>query len=151
MKKIGFSWLKGVADIQYVTPEVKNKVVNEVKSAVDNILDQIFGLDENGWPNNTLQVYLSDKTADDVRRFIEQNILVNSGQQNFVQDDKIVAEYKNLTNDFIAQCSRNRFESIEQYEERLQSLVKQDEDNELYQRAKSWRDAFFKKVAEKND
>jgi hypothetical protein len=151
MKKVGFSWLKGVADIQYNTPDVSDKVVNEIKSPSDNILDQIFGLDEHGWPNNTLQLYLSEKTADDVRRFIEQNILVNSGQQNFVQDEKIVAEYKNLTNDFIAQCSRNRFESIEQYEERLQKLVMQDEENELYQRAKSWRDSFFKKVSLKND
>lgn len=151
MKKVGFSWLKGVADIQYITPDVKDKVVNEVKSPADNILDHIFGLDEHGWPNNTLQLYLSEKTADDVRRFIEQNILVNSGHQNFVQDDKVVAEYKNLTNDFIAQASRNRFESIEQYEERLQSLIKEDEDNEIYQRAKLWRDNFFKKVAAKND
>lgn len=151
MKKVGFSWLKGVADIQYITPDVKDKVVAEVKSPADNILDQIFGLDEHGWPNNTLQLYLSEKTADDVRRFIEQNILVNNGQQNFITDEKVVSEYKNLTNDFIAQCSRNRFESIEQYEERLQSLVKEDEDNEIYQRAKSWRDSFFKKVAAKDD
>lgn len=150
MKKSGFTWLRDVDSIQYVDAQDKPKKINEIKSPADVLLDQIFACDENGWPQSTLQVYLSEKTADDVRRFIEQNILVNSGPQNIVQDEKVVAEYKNLSNDFIAACSRNRFESIEQYEARLQEMVDDDNNRSAEESMSAWRSKFFAKYGKKD-
>lgn len=143
MKKVGYSWLKGVASFEYITPENKPCPKKEVSTVADALLDQIFCKDSRGWPQSSLACYLSDKTADDVRTFIEHNILVNSGDGNLVTDDKVVAEYKNLSDEFIAQASRNRFESIEDYESRISKLVLEDEDNAFYQKAKSWREKFF--------
>lgn len=143
MKNLGYSWLKGVNSIEYVTPVEKPRPKKEVPSASAAILDAIFCKDVYGWPQSSLACYLSDKTADDVRAFIERNILVNTGDGNLVTDEKYVAEFKNLSDEFIAQASRNRFESIEDYESRISKLVQEDQDNAFYEKAKSWREKFF--------
>lgn len=106
--------------------------VSEVKSPADVIMDKIFCKDVNGWPQPSLSVYLGEKTPADIKQFIEQNILVLDGENHSIQDENIVAEFRKLESGFIAEASRNRFESIEDYEARLQYLINEDSKQEAF-------------------
>ena len=138
----GFKRYDGLSAI--VSAEVKETPVKstDIKSDSDVIMDKIFALDVNGFPQPSLAVYLGEKTPDDIKRFIEQNILVLGQEQHVIQDEKVVAEFRNLESDFIAQASRNRYESIEEYEQRLQLLISDDEEQSF----KKQRVEAFKKL-----
>lgn len=104
---------------------------SEVKSPAEVVMDKIFCSDELGWPQSSLAVYLGEKTPADIKTFIEQNLLTIN-DQHAITDEKIVAEFKNLSDDFIAEASRNRYESIEEYEARLQYLINEDSKQEAF-------------------
>ena len=110
----GFNRFKSLPGSYEPIPE-EVEPVKDVKSPTDVILDRIFAVDKNGFPQSSINVYLSDKTSDDIRKFIEQNILVDFNDPHFVNDEKAVSEFKKLSSDFVAECSRDRYESIEQY------------------------------------
>lgn len=130
----GFKQYKGLTNVKRIMPEFKISPVSDVKSEADKVFDLIFAKDENGWPNCSVEVMLSPKTSDEVRTFIQQNLMQVRDDAHLVNDPAIVAEFNKLESDFIAKCSRNRFESIEHYEERLNSIIKDDETASLIKR-----------------
>lgn len=138
----GFKRYNGLSDIVSTIEKVTPVKTTDIKSDADIIMDKIFALDANGFPQPSLAVYLGEKTPDDIKRFIEQNILVLGQEQHTIQDEKVVAEFRNLESDFIAQASRNRYESIEEYEQRLQQLISDDEEQSF----KKQRVEAFKKL-----
>lgn len=117
-------------------------------SSKEDLLDLIFTLDPlTNMPTGTIEQYLSDKTSDEVRSFIERNLLQehDSGEyQNIpstLRDDLI-----NLDSDFIAKVSRNRFETKEQYEERVSSYFKEiEQDKKLQKELSKLRAKYAKK------
>lgn len=118
----------------------------DVKSPQDVLFDKIFACDSYGWPTTSVSRYLSEKTSDDVRSFIERNLLVDHSETHLINNEKVVAEFNKLQSDFIAESSRNRFESIEDYEKRLQSIIQREDENSYQKKAKELRDNFFKKL-----
>ena len=141
----GFNRFKSLPGSYEPIPE-EVEPAKDVKSPTDVVLDRIFAVDKNGFPQTSLSVYLSDKTSDDIRKFIENNILVDFNDPHFVNDEKAVAEFKKLGSDFVAECSRDRYESIEQYEERLKGIVERQDKESISARAKALRDKFFQQL-----
>lgn len=111
----------------------RKPVEKSVESPTDIMFKKIFATNEDGFPTPSMNVYLSEKTSDDVRKFIEQNIFVDQSQSHFISDDKVVSQFNNLSSSFIAEASRNKGESIEAYEKRLQDIITRD-DAESYHR-----------------
>ena len=131
MNTRGFKRFKGLVKIQYSVKPVKAHPKKDVESPVDRVMNLIFEKDNLGWPNTSVAVMLSDKTSDEVRQFIQDHLMNAHDSAHLVNDPQIINEYQKLESSFIAQCSRNRFESIEQYEERLQSIIKDEETSDL--------------------
>lgn len=131
MNTRGFKRFKGLAKIQYSEKPVKVHPKKDVDSPADRVMNLIFEKDSLGWPNTSVAVMLSDKTSDEVRQFIQNQLMTAHDSAHLINDPQIVNEYQKLESSFIAQCSRNRFESIEQYEERLQSIIKDKETSDL--------------------
>lgn len=122
--KNGFKQYGSLVDVVYVdSSAVEPTPKKEVDSPIDRILKVIFSKDENGWPSSSVEVMLSEKTSEDVRKFIQDNLFSLSPDAHAINDDKVVAQFKDLKSDFIAMASRNRFESIEDYESRLNGIM----------------------------
>lgn len=132
---IGYKRFHSLDGFTYPEIEPQKSKKSEVKTPADVVLDNIFCRDEFGWPQSSLAVYLGEKTPADVKAFIEQNLLTIN-DQHAITDEKVVAEFKNLSDEFIAQASRNRYESVEDYEARLQSIIS-DDDRQASFRARS--------------
>jgi hypothetical protein len=131
MNTKGFKQYQGLSSVVYPQIAKRSHPVSDVKTPADHVLDLIFSTDEFGWPNTSVEVMLSDKTSDEVRQFIEKNLMGVRSDVHLVNDPAIVAEYNNLESDFIAKCSRNRYETVEQYEERLRQIVEDDKQAEM--------------------
>ena len=129
----GFNIYKGLEDLEFVEQSPIEVSKKEAPSKTDRILDLIFARDKNGWPSSSIAVMLSEKTSDDVRKFIQDNLFSLTPDSHAITDDKVVAEFSNLKSDFIAMASRNRFESIEDYESRLQGIMEEFQKNETKQ------------------
>lgn len=86
------------------------------ESNLDDIIREIFSVDPvSGLPKGDIQYYLSKDGNPDVKRWIENNLLtprVVSGQST----------PEGVTDDMIAEMSRQRDESVEAYSSRLQSI-----------------------------
>lgn len=86
------------------------------ESNLDDIIREIFSVDPvSGLPKGDIQYYLSKDGNPDVKRWIENNLLtprVVSGQST----------PEGVTDDMIAEMSRQRGESVEDYSSRLQSI-----------------------------
>lgn len=123
----GFNIYRGLESVVYLPcPDIP--IVEKVAdSPSERILNLIFQRDEFGWPCSSVEVMLSDKTSDEVRSYI-QNHLMQSGKdvQHITSDPSVLNEFNKLSSDFIAQCHRNRYESIEDYEKRLDDIIHDD-------------------------
>lgn len=119
----GFKRFDGLKDIKYIIPELVVSKEEDVESPADRVFNLIFSTDKHGWPNSSVEVMLSPKTSEEVRNFIQQNLLINKNEQHLFKDQSVINEFQNLSSDFIAQCSRNRYESIEDYEKRLTDIM----------------------------
>lgn len=86
------------------------------ESNLDDIIREIFCVDPiSGFPKGDIQYYLSKDGNPDVKRWIENNLLtprVVSGQST----------PEGVTDDMIAEMSRQRDESVEEYSSRLRSI-----------------------------
>ena len=86
------------------------------ESNLDDIIREIFSVDPiSGFPKGDIQYYLSKDGNPDVKRWIENNLLtprVVSGQST----------PEGVTDDMIAEMSRQSGESVEDYSSRLQSI-----------------------------
>lgn len=123
MNTKGFKRFDSLRDYTPLPSDPSPKVEDPVKSPTDLILDQIFSLDVNGWPRTSLAAMLSDKTSADVRKYIEDNILVATQDKSLIGDADIVQKFKDLDSEFIATMSRDRFETVQQYEARINDYI----------------------------
>ena len=130
----GFKRYGSLVGVTFVDAEYVPEIKKESESPTDKILKLIFSKDSNGWPSTSVATMLSDKTSDDVRKFIQDNLFSLSPEKFAVSDDKVVSEYRKLDSEFIAMASRNRFESIENYEKRLTDIMSEFEKNETKQK-----------------
>lgn len=144
MNKVGYKRYQSFPNPEPPVLVPTSHSVSEVKSPADVIMDKIFCKDANGWPQPSLAVYLGEKTPADIKQFIEQNILVLDGESHPIQDENVVAEFRKLESGFIAEASRNRFESIEDYEARLHKIISDD----AYKADMKARVESFKKIFE---
>lgn len=132
MKGKGFYMFQDVLKCKFMDSNPV-EVVDVVRDSKDDLLDLIFSIDaRTGFPQGALQAYLSDKTNTEVREFISSKLLqelpdnLPTGKLlDFIKED--------VDTDFLANVCRNRFESVESYEERLNSYFKKFEDDKQYQ------------------
>ena len=129
----GFRQYRNLDSIKYVnTPPVKIDV-SDVRKKHDDLLDIIFSVDPvTNMPSGSIEQYLSDKTSDEVRTFIERNLLcdlpdVSASVPNSLRDDLL-----KLDGEFIAKVSRNSFEDRESYEQRVQKYFQEIEHDKEY-------------------
>lgn len=108
----------------------------EVLSKSDDLLDLIFCADPvTGFPSGSISQYLSDKTSDEVRDFIEKKILVDLPSQSDTSDypEQIRSAIRELDPEFQLNCMRKRFESLDEYESRVKGYfdkIQSDKDSQ---------------------
>lgn len=124
-------------------------VESSAPTKVDSMLDLIYAVDPvTGFPSGAISQYLSDKTNDQVRKFIEDNILhaIDNGSHDYPAN--LRDEVLKLDSEFIAKTSRNRYESLEDYEARVKSYFDDLEQDKEYRKRLS---ILKKKYSKKNE
>ena len=128
----------------YIPQTGESSPVQDVRDSAESIFDLIFAVDPvTGLPSGIISQYLSDKTSADVKEFIERTFKGISSPEVSVAPEEIHKEYDSLSTSLVADLSRNRFESVEQYEERIKSFLS---DN----KAEVYRDKLLKDLREKS-
>lgn len=117
----GFYLQRGILGAEFVQPDFSPEV-ELVRSKDDDVLDLVFQCDPvTGWPMSSYQAYLSDKTSDEVRSFIEKTLLKEHSFQDYPSDIK--QDLQSIDSDFMVKCCRNQYETIEEYESRVSSYL----------------------------
>lgn len=120
----GFKIYQGIEDIKYMPLPEREFVEVDRVSKGDDILDIIFALDPlTHLPNTSIGAFLSDKTNDQVRQFIKDNILRDLPDTGVSVPDSLRSDLLSLDPEFIAQISRDRFEDVEHYERRVSDYL----------------------------
>ena len=113
-----------------VKPEFIDGETADVHSEIEEIFKYIFGTDPNtGLPVGDLAIYLGNKANPEIRNFIEQNLLqpVQEAKSGLsLSQDAINAFNKRITDDDIAQFSRNANETREEYADRMRFYFAQE-------------------------
>ena len=118
--------------------------VCDVGNSSDSVFDLIFSVDPlTGLPCDVVQQYLSDKTSADVKEFIERTFKGFSIDDPSIAPEEVRKEYSALSDSLVADLSRNRFESVEQYEQPKTQ-------NNTNEKAEKYRDKILKELKEKN-
>ena len=132
---LGFRQYRKLQDIKYVsTPPVKIDV-SDVRKKHDDLLDIIFSVDPlTNMPSGSIEQYLSDKTSDEVRTFIERNLLCDLPDTSSSLPSSLRDDLRNLDGDFIAKVARNPYEDRESYEERVSGYFREIEQDKAYQK-----------------
>lgn len=131
----GYRQYRCLANIKYVIPPPLKIDVSDVRKKHDDLLDIIFAVDPlTNMPSGCIEQYLSDKTSDEVRTFIERNLLVDLPDTSASVPSSLREDLLKLDGDFIAKVSRNSFEDREAYEKRVSSYFKEIEDSKEYQK-----------------
>lgn len=126
---------RGLKEIRFSSPSYENcSKVECNRSSKDDMLDLIYCIDPvTGFPSGAISQYLSDKTNDQVRQFIERNLL-----QEHNDGDSFPATLREdilkLDGEFISKTCRRRFEDKESYESRLQSYFNEIESDKNKQK-----------------
>lgn len=133
---------RGLENISYIEPaalDVREGIPAD--AAAEALYDMIFSTDSRtGFPTGAISMHLSEKTADDVRTFIEQKIMIEHGDQRGLVPVEMLKQGSLLDDEFIAQTVRQRFESDEQYEERLSSYMSKIREEETFKsRLAEWK------------
>lgn len=109
------------------------EVKDVAPTSVDDMLNLIYALDPlTGLPGGAISMYLSDKTNQQVREFIEKNILVEHDNGEHDYPASIREDILKLDSEFIAKTSRNRYESREDYEARVEQYFNEIEKQKDY-------------------
>lgn len=139
---IGYRLLNSVTSPDVVfMPPMEAELESVVRSEKADILDLIFTCHPiTGFPCSSYSMYLSDKTSDEVRSFIEKELL-RERPETFDSNLR-QALIQDFDSEFIAKVSRNNYESTEAYEERVHSYFEEIREQEDY---KKRIDAFVKK------
>lgn len=133
---------RGLENISYIEPpalDIRASVPSD--AAVDALYDMIFATDpRTGFPSGAISMHLSEKTADDVRTFIEQKIMIEHGDSRGLVPVEMLKRGSLLDDEFIAQTVRQRFESDEQYEARLSGYMSKIREEETFKsRLAEWK------------
>ena len=101
----------------------------KVESKENPLLQLIFASNERGCLTGDLSQFLSDKTNDEVRQFISQQLLQENPNQKGVSlsDTAINALREHITDDDIVKFTRNHGESPEQYAYRLGKFFSEEQ------------------------
>lgn len=98
---------------------------SDVTDNVQQLLNAIYSVDPiTGHPKGDLAIYLSSNANAEVKQFIEQNLLhpnVSESGALSPNDSLLNSMKKNITDEDIAQFSRKRSESVQEYADRLQN------------------------------
>lgn len=127
---LGYRIYKGVESIDYTPPCTvsEDSVKSDVRHKHDDILDMIYCRDPlTNIPCGTISQYLSDKTSDEVRQFIERNLLVDLPDNSMDVPSSLRDDLLSLDSEFIAKVSRNSYESKEDYEHRVEGYFREME------------------------
>lgn len=145
-KYLGYSRYQGLDKIRYIesTEKAVGNLVGwspDIRSKEDDLLDLIFTRDPvTNLPTGAYQQFLSDKVQPEIRQFIMDYLMSNSVESGTDIPDDVRAQFNELPSEFIAQCSHNRYESVEQYEQRISEYIRQareeDEFKARYERYK---------------
>lgn len=131
---LGFNRYKGLENIEYIRPTIEETSI-DVRSQHDDILDVIYSVDPiTGFPAGAYQMFLSEKTSDDVRKFISDYLMNNNQSAGLDVPDDVLDQYRQLPTEFIAQVYPSRNESVEQYEERISEYMNQYRQEEEFKR-----------------
>lgn len=129
----GFQRYDSLVDVKFMPSQeiVKSDVI--VRTADDSLLDLIYCVDPlTNLPSGALNAYLSDKTSEQVRSFIERKIFKELPGETLPSN--IREEVLKLDGDFIAKTSRNRFEDLESYESRVKSYFDEIENDKNFKK-----------------
>lgn len=139
----GYYNFKGLKGIDYM-PFKKSERKPKVRGKDEDILDLIYCLDPNtGLPTGAVDQFLSEKTNEQVRQYIEQVIFKEIPRDEYPAN--LREEILNLDSEFIAKTSRNRFEPRDEYETRVKSYFDEIEhDKEVQRKVKDLRKLFGK-------
>lgn len=104
--------------------ETKIDVSTRVRSKDDDILDMIFCIDPiTRFPCTSISAYLSDKTSDEVRTFIERNLLKDIPADQY--STNIREALNDIDTDFMVKVSRQQYETSEEYEDRVSGYLQE--------------------------
>ena len=130
----GFKMFGNLDGVKYMPPVPPENVSSDVRKPNDDILDIIFGLDPvTNMPNGAIGQYLSDKTNDQVRSFIERNLLNDILDCGTMLPMSLRDDVMKLDSDFIGKCMRRRDESKEDYESRMETMFSEMENDKKLQ------------------
>lgn len=128
----GYNIFKGLSGIAYM-PVEHPVLVDKSRSADDDILDLIYSVDPLTYlPSGSIEQYLSDKTNSQVRDYIEKVIFKDIPRDEY--PDGLRDEILKLDSDFIAKTSRNRFEPLDEYENRVESYFNEIENSKEFEK-----------------
>lgn len=128
----GFKRYDSLVGVEFMPVQEIEKSDTIVRTADDSLLDLIYCKDpQTNLPCGALNAYLSDKTSEQVRAFIEQKIFKELPSETIPSN--IREEILTLDSEFIAKTSRNRFEDFESYEARVKSYFDEIENDKKYQ------------------
>lgn len=117
MKKDLWKYLSLFNGIIDPHPEVPDEIVPEtVSSELDSVINEIFSVDpRTGLPKGDLQYYMSADGNPEVKAWLEQNLLKPRSVAT-------KSSLEDVTDDLIAEMSRNVDESSDDYVVRLASI-----------------------------
>ena len=93
---------------------------SDIPNKSKDLLDMIYAVDETGFPAGAIQQYLSDGIRDEVRKFIEDNLLRdNPDVTSSSFPAELTSRLREVDEDFQFKVMRNRFEDVESYENRI--------------------------------
>lgn len=136
MNTCGFRQYGALSHIKYVKHKPLKEVVSDIRDKNDEMLDLVFSVDPlTNLPCGSIDQYLSDKTRDEVRLFIERYLLVDLPDTSMSVPPNLREDLLSLDSDFIAKVSRNRYESTEDYEARVQKYFNELEEDKKFKSA----------------
>lgn len=131
---LGFNRYKGLEDIVYIQPDDVSVSV-DVRSQHEDLLDLIYSIDPiTGFPSGAYQMFLSEKTSDDIRKFISDYLMNNNQSAGLDLPQDVLDQYNQLPTEFIAQVYPSRYETTEQYETRISEYINQYRQEEDFRR-----------------
>lgn len=124
-------------------------VKHDVDRTQAEILDLVFSVDPlTGLPSSAIGKYLSDDIDPEVRDFIEKKILVDLPKEVCNYPDEVRNALKGVDPDFMVKCQRARFESLDEYHDRILNFIRKDlqtkDSKERYNELIKWYHEKFK-------
>lgn len=116
----GYTSFRSLKDLEVVIPDQPKDPFPDRPSAKDVLLDQIFAVNPvTKLPDSDIQVFMNKNTNDQIKKFIQDNLLADNGgvsdSSKYDLPDEVIAEY-----------TRSSSESAYQYRDRIISLMRKN-------------------------